>query len=1042
MADHALVIVESPTKARTIRKFLGNDYTVEASMGHVRDLPSSADEIPQDIRGKSWARMAVNVDENFEPIYVIPDGKKKLVADLKRALKDANRLYIATDEDREGEAIGWHLLQLLKPKIPTYRMVFHEITREAIARSLQNTRELDESLVQAQEARRILDRLVGYEVSPLLWKKIAPKLSAGRVQSVAVRLLVQKERDRIAFVSSSWWDLLAQTEKNGQGFEATVTALGGKPLATGKDFDDSTGALKNKRCLCLSGDEAEALAQRLKGCQLKVTEIDAKPSERSPYPPFTTSTLQQESNRKLGLSAQDTMKIAQHLYENGHITYMRTDSVNLSNEAIDAARKMIERRYGANYLQPKARHYQTKSKGAQEAHEAIRPAGTQMATAEELGLSGLEARLYDLIWKRTAATQMANAKILMTHVTLETEDPANGQKVLLKASGRQVLFDGFLRAYVNGNDDPADALDDSNTPLPQLNVGDLLPCLSITAQSHETRPPARFTEATLVKKLEELGIGRPSTYASIISTIQNRGYVLTVSRYLQPTFTAFAVTKLLEETLSQVVDVDFTAEMEAWLDKINSKEDEIAYLRKFYDGYLLKSIEQGEAIDPRSICTLHYNTLGSYDIRIGRYGPFVEAEVQGERKTIALPDTVAPADVNQAYIEDLFSKSASGNIVLGNDPESGEEIRLCHGRFGPYLQRGSDPKTAKNQSLPPGISPGEVNLSLALKILELPRTLGEHPEGGTVKVGLGKFGPYVLYLKPDTPKGIYASLTKEDDLMTIDLPRALELLSQKKIRGQKAAPLRVLGEHPADGEPIEVHSGRFGPYVKHGKTNATLPRGVSENEITLEQALLLIQKKEEAGTTAKKTTRKTAKAAATEEEAPVKVTRSRKKAEPAEPAAEEKPKRTRKKAEPAAEEPAEAPKKTTRSRKKAEETAEEAPVKVTRSRKKAEAAPAPEASEPAVAPVNEAPVVAEPAATEAPKKTSRAKKPATDLYPEEVVEALTAAAKTAAIRAQRKAAKAKEDEEDAEKKVKKAPLPQENTVEPKRRRKAEPPSES
>ncbi len=863
----ALVIVESPTKARTIRKFLGSDYIVEASMGHVRDLPSSAAEIPAEVKGQPWSRLAVNVDHGFEPVYIIPNDKKKVVTELKRALKTADRLYIATDEDREGESIGWHLVDVLKPKVPTYRMVFHEITNDAIKKALNSPREIDERLVQAQEARRVLDRLVGYIVSPLLWHKIAPKLSAGRVQSVAVRLLVMRERERIAFVPANWWDLKAQTTKSNQPFEAMVHSLGGKVLASGKDFDDATGKLKNHRCLYLDQAGAEALAARLRGTTLTVTSVDRKVSERTPYPPFTTSTLQQEANRKLGLSSAVTMKIAQQLYENGHITYMRTDSVNLSNEAINATRGMIARRYGENYLHATPRTYTTKSKGAQEAHEAIRPAGTQMATADELGLHGDQWRLYDLIWKRTAATQMANARIASTQVRLNTKDPADNAEVELRASGRQVVFPGFLLAYVNGSDDPQAALDDADSPLPELHEGDALPCLSVLAQGHVTRPPARYTEAALVKELENQGIGRPSTYASIIETIQRRGYVQSQDRTLVPTFTAFSVTSLLEQNLARIVDVEFTASMESWLDQIGGKADAEAYLRHFYEDELEAGVAEGEKADPRESCTLHYEDLGPYSVRIGRYGPYVEYEQDGERKIVSLPGNIAPADITHDYIEDLVQKAAKGSEALGYD-ENGTPVYVMQGRFGPYVQLGEVVEGEKpvRQSLTPGVTPENITIETALRILALPRDLGPHPEDGEpVKASVGRFGPYVVH------KGVFASLKKEDNVLTIELPRALELFALKGTRGTRRTnePLKTLGEHPEDGAVIAVLDGRYGPYVKHGSVNATLPQGVTPESITLEQALELLSAKAQSPSKTRKTA--TRKSSAAKEAAPKQV---------------------------------------------------------------------------------------------------------------------------------------------------------------------------
>ncbi len=845
-SPHALVIVESPTKARTIRKFLGEGFTVEASMGHVRDLPSSASEIPAAVKKKSWARLAVDVDDGFKPVYVVPADKKKVVSDLKKALKQAEVLYVATDEDREGESIGWHLLQILKPKVPTHRMVFHEITREAIDAALQNPRPVDEQLVQAQEARRVLDRLVGYVVSPLLWKKVRPRLSAGRVQSVAVRMLVLRERERMAFVAGHWWDLKATAEKDGTRFDAQLVGIGGSGVASGRDFDEKTGKLiAGRKVVLLGQDEAQALRDRLTGRALTVGEVQRKVQTRRPYPPFTTSTLQQEANRKLGFTARTTMQVAQRLYENGHITYMRTDSVHLSGQAIGSARAMIERRYGAELLSPKPRNYTTKSKGAQEAHEAIRPAGTRMATARELGLGGPEARLYDLIWKRTVATQMADAKVALTTVRLTVVDPESGQPVEFRASGRQVVFPGFFRAYVEGTDDPEQVLDDRDQPLPQLEEGQSIDLAALEALGHETRPRARYTEATLVKALEEQGIGRPSTYASIIDTIQRRGYVQTVARQLVPTFTAMAVTRLLEETLSKVVDMEFTASMESWLDDIAEGNDAEKYLERFYKHELLDGVAQGEQIDPRSVCTLEGERFGPYRIRVGRYGPFVEYDVEGAEKPLSfsLPDEAAPADVTIEVLDELRAKAEKGEAPLGDDPETGEPVYVRVGRFGPYIQLGErtdeNPKP-KRASLPPGVDVVDVGLKVALDILALPRPIGVHPDDGEkVEAGIGRYGPYVKHGKT------YASLKKTDDVLAIGLERGLELLAEKKTRGRKTEPLRELGEHPEEGGPVNVLDGRFGPYVKHGRLNASLPKGVTVEEVTMDQAVALLKARAE-----------------------------------------------------------------------------------------------------------------------------------------------------------------------------------------------------
>ncbi|MGL5195549.1 MAG: type I DNA topoisomerase, partial [Chroococcales cyanobacterium] len=630
-----LVIVESPTKARTIRNFLPNDYRVEASMGHVRDLPSSADEIPEQVKGEKWAQLGVNVEADFEPLYVIPKTKQKVVKTLRDALKDADELILATDEDREGESISWHLQEVLKPKVPIKRMVFHEITREAIRDALTNCRTIDYQLVHAQETRRILDRLVGYTLSPLLWKKIASGLSAGRVQSVAVRLLVQRERQRRAFRQGSYWDLKARLIQAKTPFETKLVTLGDRKVATGSDFDESTGQITaGRNVVLLNEEQARALVTQLTGKPWQVAKVEERPTTRKPSPPFTTSTLQQEANRKLRLSARDTMKIAQSLYENGYITYMRTDSVHLSEQALTAARTCVAEMYGKEYLSPKPRQYATKSKGAQEAHEAIRPAGSSFRTPQQTPLSGRELQLYDLIWKRTVASQMADARQTIVVVDLQVENAG------FRSSGKRIDFPGFLRAYVEGSDDPDAALEDQEVILPALKVGDRPNCQNIEAIGHETQPPARYTEASLVKTLESEGIGRPSTYASIISTIIDRGYSILKGNALVPTFTAFAVTDLLEKYFPELVDPGFTAKMERTLDDISTGEAAwLPYLQKFYLGEtgLETQVKQQEsAIDPNEARSVELENLDA-KVRIGRYGPYIEADNGDGVVTASIP---------------------------------------------------------------------------------------------------------------------------------------------------------------------------------------------------------------------------------------------------------------------------------------------------------------------------------------------------------------------------------------------------------------------
>ncbi|MEZ4615066.1 MAG: type I DNA topoisomerase [Caldilineaceae bacterium] len=845
-----LVIVESPTKARTIRNFLPKEYQVEASMGHIRDLPASAAEVPAEYKGEAWSRLGVNVEQDFDPLYVIPSSKKKVVAELRKKLKEADELILATDEDREGESIGWHLHEVLKPKVPVRRMVFHEITREAIQQALNETRSIDDDLVRAQETRRILDRLVGYTVSPLLWKKIAPKLSAGRVQSVAVRLLVMRERERRAFKSGAYWDLKAHLNKRpdqpDHRFEAQLVSVGGVRVASGRDFDESTGKVaEGKEVLLLNQQEAETLKARLLKGLWRIAELEEKDATRSPYPPFTTSTLQQEANRKLSMSAKETMRVAQSLYENGYITYMRTDSVNLSDQAINAARRRVTELYGEQYLSDKPRRYSGKTKNAQEAHEAIRPAGDQMRPVDQLPLSGAERSLYDLIWKRTVATQMANARLRFTTATIAVED------ALFRASGRTVLFAGFFRAYVEGSDDPEAALESQESPLPPLAIDEEVDCRDLEAVGHETKPPARYTEASLVKALEAEGIGRPSTYASIIDTIQQRGYAFKQRRELVPTFTAFAVTKLLEDHFFDLVDLNFTATMEQELDDIaNGDVNWLVYLRQFYlgrEGLETQVKEKDAGIDPRFASGVELEDL-SAEVRIGQFGPFLAKEINGERLTAGLPADIAPADLSEELAEQLFTQKSDGPTTLGVDPESELPVLLKVGPYGPYVQLGEEEEGSKKKpkrvSLLKGMEADDMDLDLALQLLSLPRPLGEHPETGkVVKAGVGRFGPYIMY------DGSFASLKKEDNVLEIELPRALELLelaaarkSGKGGRGSAKSVLKELGEHP-DGGPVQVLDGRYGPYVKHNKINATLPKEVKPEEVTLEQALGWIAEK-------------------------------------------------------------------------------------------------------------------------------------------------------------------------------------------------------
>lgn len=858
-------------------------------MGHVRDLPQSASDIPAAVKSEDWAKIGVNVNKDFEPLYVIPNDKKKVVKSLKDALKNADELVLATDEDREGESISWHLMQVLKPKVPIKRMVFHEITEEAIQEALTNCRTVDEQLVRAQETRRILDRLVGYTLSPLLWKKIAWGLSAGRVQSVAVRLLVHRERQRRAFRKGSYWDLKATLAQSNATFEAKLFALAGTRIATGSDFDESTGQIAAGRdVLLLNEPDARALQDRLANATWTVTNLDERPSTRKPAPPFTTSTLQQEANRKLRLSARDTMRIAQSLYEQGYITYMRTDSVNLSQQAIAAARTCVGQLYGQEYLSPSPRQYSTKSKGAQEAHEAIRPSGSTFRTPQETGLSGREFQLYDLIWKRTVATQMAEAR--QTHITVQIQ----AEEAEFRATGKRIDFPGFFRAYVEGSDDPDAAIESQEVILPRLATGDHPACQDLEAIAHETQPPARYTEASLVKTLESEGIGRPSTYASIIGTIIDRGYAQMVNNSLIPTFTAFAVTGLLEKHFPDLVDTSFTARMEQTLDEISTGEAAwLPYLKEFYLGEkgLETQVKQRESqIDPTEARTIDLEGLEA-KVRIGRYGAYIETEHDDGPVKATIPQDLTPADLDPEQVETILRQKTEGPDKIGFHPETGEPIYQRIGPYGLYVQLGDEtaenPKP-KRASLPKGVKAEDVTLDMAVGLLALPRTLGYHPEtGAKIQANLGRFGPYVVHAKGEEGKPEYRSLKGDDNVLTVTLERALELLAEPKSgRGRRktaAKPLRELGSHPDDNEAVNIYDGPYGPYIKHGKVNASLPEGETVEGIALETALKALAEKassKKSGrsskskaasasekTTSKKTTTKTTKSASTTQKA-------------------------------------------------------------------------------------------------------------------------------------------------------------------------------
>jgi DNA topoisomerase I len=846
-----LVIVESPAKAKTIAGILGRDFLVESSVGHVRDLPAAAAEIPAAYKGEPWAHLGVDVDNHFKPLYVVSSRKKDQVRKLKSLMKEASELYLATDEDREGESIAWHLLEVLSPRIPVKRMVFHEITKEAIRQAVEHPRELDQRLVNAQEARRILDRLFGYEVSPVLWKKVAPKLSAGRVQSVATRILVERERARMRFTSADFWNLEATLAPADQeaptepsAFVSLMVSANGKRLATSRDFDES-GKL-TRDVLVLDEKAATGLASRLKDGRFHVDSVEEKPFTRSPYAPFITSTLQQEASRKLHFGSQRTMQVAQRLYENGYITYMRTDSVVLSQTAIDAARKQASQLYGPEYVPAQPRRYKSKVRNAQEAHEAIRPAGTTFRMPDEVAreLSGDEIRLYDLIWKRTVASQMNDARGQSMQVRVIAETGSEESEFL--ARGNTITFPGFRRAYVEGADDPEAALEDQEVLLPPLTAGQLLTPLAVEGKGHSTVPPARFSEASLVKKLEELGVGRPSTYASIIATIQDRGYVWKKGTALVPSFLAFAVVGLLEKHFSQFIDYGFTAEMEEDLDEIAGGDQEHEpWLSHFYFGNgnrgLKDLVGHLDEIDPVAINSIPVGKDAEgreIVVRVGRYGPYLQ---RGDDR-VSVPEDMAPDEINVERAEELLS-APSEDRTLGKDPASGLSVYLRAGRFGPYVQLGeADDANAKppRASLFSSMDPSSVNLEQALQLLALPRVVGADPSDGTEITALnGRYGPY-LKKGADT-----RTLVNEEQIFTITLDEALALFAQPKTgrrRGASAA-LKEIGPDPESGKPILLKEGRFGPYVTDGTTNASLPRGESVDSITLERSIELLAEK-------------------------------------------------------------------------------------------------------------------------------------------------------------------------------------------------------
>ena len=829
-----LVIVESPAKARTIKSYLGDDFVVESSVGHIRDLPERAADIPDEYKKEKWARLGVDIEHDFAPLYIVDPDKKKKVSELKKLLKGSDELLLATDEDREGEAIAWHLLEVLKPKVPVRRMVFHEITKEAINRALDQTRDIDERLVDAQETRRILDRLYGYEVSPVLWKKITRGLSAGRVQSVATRLVVERERERMKFRAATWWDIEGTFDP--ESFQARLVTVDGKRVALGRDFGND-GELRNADALQLDEDAARGLASRLENAAFAVSRVERKPYSRRPSAPFMTSTLQQEASRKLRYSAQTTMRIAQRLYENGYITYMRTDSTTLSETALTAARSQARDLYGADYVPDAPRRYERKVKNAQEAHEAIRPAGDtfRLPKSLERELNRDEHALYELIWMRTIASQMKDAAGQTVSMRIAGAS-TQGEQAEFGTSGTVITFRGFLAAYEEGRD--TDDSDDDERRLPNLSEGDAVEVKKLEPQGHETNPPPRYTEATLVRTLEELGIGRPSTYASIIGTILDRGYVFKKGTALVPSFLAFSVVNLLEEHFGRLVDYGFTASMEDDLDRIAAgDQDRLAWLRRFYYGEdgdegLQELVSDLGAIDAREINSIE---LGNgIVLRVGRYGPYLERD--GQRANV--PDDVVPDELTVEKAEELLAQP-SGDRELGVDPQTGNEVVARTGRYGPYVTEVLDdgskekPRTA---SLFKAMSLDTVTLEQALELLSLPRVVGES-EGEEVTARNGRYGPYVQKGKESR------SLETEEQIFSISLEDALAVLAQpRQRRGQRqaASPLKEVGADPVSGKPIVVKSGRFGPYVTDGETNASLRSGDDPEGITLDRAIELL----------------------------------------------------------------------------------------------------------------------------------------------------------------------------------------------------------
>src|SRR5262245_4765628 len=876
MAAKPLVIVESPAKAKTLGRFLGNKYRVEASYGHIRDLPESASDVPKEIKQKDWGRLGVDVEQDFTPYYVVPSDKRKQVAHLKTAVKDASELLLATDPDREGESISWHLTQVLKPRIPVRRIVFHEITEDAVKEALDNPADVNENLVRAQESRRILDRLYGYTLSPVLWKKVQTGLSAGRVQSVAVRLIVEREEERRAFRSAEYWDVEAPMKGEGREFIATLVRINDQRIATGKDFDAQTGALKNQSARLLDGPTTQKLVEAVRAnVPWTVTNVEQKPGVERPAPPFTTSTLTQEASRKLGFSTERTMQVAQRLFQGvdigngqmeGLITYHRTDSTTLSDKAINESARVIREMFGNEYYDA-PRRYQTRVKNAQEAHEAIRPTDFRLAPSQLEGvLDQDDVRVYELIWKRTMASQMVDARVLRTTLEVSAKGPG-GETAFFTASGKAIEFAGFRRAYVEGSDDPAAELEEQEAILPQCKVGDRIhsdgstpiTLLKTEPKRHETVPPARFTEASLIKALETLGIGRPSTYAPTIATIVRRGYVFRQGKALVPSFTAFAVTKLLREHFGDFVETDFTAEMEEDLDEISRGEREsIAFLKEFYYGDrkhrgLLRAVEHGAEKADYPVLDLGTDPDSgeAVRIRIGRFGPFVQVAEGGPGRTASLPDDVAPADLTVDKALELVRAKAEGPRTLGVDPATGQNVYVMNGRYGAYVQLGETPEAKgkgqkaekpKRASLQAGMTDSTVTLEDALKLLSLPRVVGIHPDDSEpILTNFGRFGPYVKHGDE------FRSLETEDDVFNISFDAALALLrAPKQSRRRPAAQKKVLRELTENGTTLKVLAGRYGPYVTDGTTNASIPKTTAPEALTYAQAVELLAARRDA----------------------------------------------------------------------------------------------------------------------------------------------------------------------------------------------------